>query len=181
MIKSMSKIMNKKGSLIDIFIWIIIGFITVVFLGAWVFMNGIVTEALVAVPTNNGVNVSGAAQQIAVPVNDALAPGLHLLSFSIIIGLMLNIYISNFLVKGNPVFFILYIFITISAVILSAIVSNIYEGLLAGELLGTTLLGFRASNFILLNLPLWSVIISLTGAVFLFVNIQRDSDVGGVV
>ncbi len=171
--------MNKKGSLIDVIIWIIIGFITIVFLGAWVFMNGIVTETLVAIPTTNGVNISQAATQIAVPVNDALAPGLHLLTFSIMIGLMLNIFISNFLIKGNAMFFILYVFIAVAAVILSAVISNVYETLLTGDLLGQTLLGFKAGNFILLNLPLWSTVISFVGAIFLFVNAQSESGFGG--
>lgn len=171
--------MNKKGSLIDVIVWIIIGFITVVFLAAWLFMNGIVTEALVAVPTTGGVNVSEAAQQIAVPVNNALAPGLHLLSFSIMIGLMMNIFIGNFLIKGHPMFFILYLFMATVGVILSVAVSNVYEALLTDAVLGATLMGFKSVNFIMLNLPLWSVIITLLGSLFLFINIQRESGFGG--
>jgi len=47
--------------------------------------------------------------------------------------------------------------------------------------LGSTLSDFTAASFIMLNLPVWVVIIGLFGAIFLFAGIIRDAQAGGSV
>lgn len=170
--------MNRKGSLLDTVIWVILAFIVIMFFGMWLFMHGIITDAFVAIPDTNTVNISKAVQATFVPVNSALVGGLHLLTFVMMFAFALSIFISNYLVKGNPIFVIMHIFITIIAVGLAAAISNNYEIQLANDAYGATLQGFTGANFIMMNLPIWAAVIGIIGMVFLFIGIIRDSEFG---
>ena len=168
--------MNKNGFILDIIVWIIIAFVTVIFFGAWIYAHDVLTDTLVAIPTSNGLNISDAVTDIIVPVNNALPSGLNIVAFVILFMLGLAIPITNYFVKSNPLYFIVYIFIIVVAVILSAYVSNAYETLAGTSPIGTSIGGLSAAGFILLWLPLWTTIIGFLGAIFLFINIVRERD-----
>ena len=170
----------KKGSILDIIIWIIIGFTTLLFLAVWLYGHGQLTEQLMDTGMVAGVNASKAAQDTFGKVNSSMSI-LHTIAFVIIVTLAISIFISNFLVKAHPVFFIVYLLITVVAIVFSAYISNAYEALLSNELIGTTLTGFKAGTYIMLHLPIWTTVIGLFGALFLFIGITRDSGSGGSV
>ncbi len=169
--------MKKKGSLADPIVWVITTFITVVFLGIMVYMFSEINTALMSVPSELLKNSTRATMG---QVNSAVGPGLHTVSFVIIFISAISIFVHNFLVKAHPVFFVTYFLISIGAVITSAYLSNYYMELLNGDILGPTLEGFTASNFIMQWLPLFTALIAIFGAVFLFVGIIRDRS-GGVL
>lgn len=172
--------MNKKGSAIDAVIWIIIAFIVVMFFGVWVYMHGTLTNVLTTIPsTDPNVNISQAAVDTFGQVDASLGTSLRFMSYAILFALMLSIFIANYLTKANPIFFVVYVFTTIAAVIASVFISNAYETLLTNSLIGATLLTFKVSNFIMLNLPVWATVIGLVGAVFLFINVTRDTEGAG--
>ncbi len=173
--------MNKKGAITDLILWLIISFVVVIFLGVWTFgFNILSTELGNAQSGSDLVNISEAAAATFGQVNSAM-PGLRIVAFVIIFALAISIFISNALIKANPVFFIVYVLITVVSVIFAAILSNAYEELLMNDVFGATLLEFTASNHILLNFPLYTTIIGLFGAVFLFAGVLRDSEGGGGV
>jgi len=172
---------NKSGSAIDIFILIIIAFITILFFGGWLYAHQTLTDTLAEVTDpigTTGTNVSAISADTLGQVNTGIQ-FLKVISFIIIFGLALSILISNFLIRANPVFFVVYFFIAVIAVVFSAYVSNAYEGLLSNDVLGPTLGGFIGSNFFMLNLPIIAGVVALFGAIFLFINVPRDSGLGG--
>lgn len=179
--KVKKKLMGRKGSAADLFIWIIVGFITLLFLGVWVYGHNILTKALIAVPTVNGVNVSSAAIATFGQLNDAM-PLLRTVSFTIILGMALSILISNFFIRTHPFLFIVYILFVVASVVLGAYISNAYDTVLANDVVGTTFQTFTATNFIMANLPVVAAVIGVFGAILLFINMQRDPDlVGGII
>jgi len=93
----------------------------------------------------------------------------------------LSILITNFLVKSNPAFFIIYLFVVIVAIIASVYLSNQYETFMTNEIIGTSLSEFTGASFIMLNLPLWTTVIGVFGMIFLFAGILRDRGLGGSV
>ena len=172
--------MNKKGALTDIIVWIAVGFITILFFAGFIYGHGILTNRLININDTGIVNVSGAAQVTFQPLNAALG-GLKTIAFIIIFVMWISIFISNFMVKAHPVFFIVYVLITVLAIVFTVPISNVYENLLTNEVLGSTLSGFTGSSYIMLNLPLWTAVIGLIGAIFLFIGIRRDPGAGGGV
>lgn len=173
--------MNKKAHIIDILVWIVVGFVTLMFFALWLYAHGILTDRLIEMDTGSSIiNVSEAAESTFQPVHEGLG-GLRLVAFAIIFATAISILVSNFLVKAHPAFFILYIFIIVIAIIFSVYVSNTYEDLMANTVFGASLTSFTAGSFIMLHLPLWTTIIGIFGAIFLFIGIQRDRGIGGSV
>ncbi len=172
---------GKNASATDIFILIIIAFITIVFFAAWLVGHQTLTDKFEEITTPIGdTNISQISKDTLGQVNDGIQ-FLRVISFIIIFGLALSILISNFLIRANPVFFVIYFFIGVMAVVFSAFISNAYESLLNNAAIGATLSSFTGSNFFMLNLPIIAGVITIFGAIFLFINVPRDSGLGGGV
>lgn len=173
--------MNKKGSAFtDLFLIVALLFVVVLFFAGFLFGFGQVTNQLVELDIIIlDSNVSSAAERTFTFANNALQ-GLQWLAIAIFFGMIVAIMVSNFLVKAHPVFFVLYVLITVLAVVLAVPVSNAYETILLSGALSTTLNdSFPAAGFLLLNLPQIITVVGFFGAIFLFVGISRDTDTGG--
>jgi len=176
---------NKKASIVSLLIWLAISFTVVLFFAVWIYGFNELTTYLVSIPTTTDgtftVNISGAAQDTFGVVNPAQTRGLHILAYVMIFASALSILIGNFLIKAHPAFFIVYILVVIAAIIASVYISNQYEELMTNEVIGTTLSDFKGASFIMLYLPIWTAVIGIFGAIFLFAGILRDVGAGGSV
>lgn len=174
--------MNRRG-LFDIFIWLVVMFITFIFFAGFMYGFNILTGSVVntVLPAGSTVNVSEAGQQTFGQANEGLA-SLKWLALVIAISMIISIMVSNFLIKAHPVFFIVYILIVIVAVVLSVSLSNAYESILtSNNVLVATLQSFTAMNFIMLHLPVWTTIVGIMGAIFLFIGVIVDREQGGSI
>jgi len=98
-----------------------------------------------------------------------------MVSIVYILSLAVCIIITNVLVKQHPIWFFVYILVTLLAVVFAPIISNAYESLLNTGIYDNGLASFTASNYILLNLPVVVLIISVIGGIFLFINMIRGN------
>ncbi len=169
--------MNRKGGLLDLIILMVVAFTAVLFFAGWTFTHQKLTDTLLDAP-EDGINLTGATNSTFLEINDALI-GLRWVAAAIIFGSIIAIFISNFLVKAHPVFFVPYLLFVVIAIIFSAYISNAYEGLLTSGTLATTLQGFSFANFFFINLPVWITVVGFAGAIVLFIGITSDKDVGG--
>jgi len=170
--------MNKKGSILDIIIWIVSSFVIIMFFAMFIYGFGILNTTMNGLPTMGNIDLAEVSSQTIGQVNSALS-ALRWISFVMIITLGFSILLTNALMKSNPFWFFLHVLMTIIAVIVSTFVSNAYEGLMVNNIIGETLVSFQASSFIMLYLPTFAAIIGIFGAIFLFINIQRDPDTIG--
>lgn len=171
--------MNKKASIMDGIVWIIIAFVTLfVFAGLYYFHTQ-VYEGLSSVGSVGNLNVTNITKTVFEPATRDMLNGLNIIAFIILAGGAFSILVHNFLVREHPAWFIVYILITILAVIVSAYISNEYMDLLSNEIIGDTLSGFTMGNFIIQYLPYWSAVIGILGGVFLFIGALRDGELGG--
>lgn len=172
--------MNKRGSVIDNVVWIVVSFLTIVILGFLVYMFQVVEVELNQIgEIGNGVNMSDITADTFGVVNPALVNWMPRIALIIILFSALSILIHNFLVKAHPVFFVTYFFMAIVGVIISAYISNQHALLLQNEVIGSTLQLFTGANFIMEWLPYFVAVISIFGAIFLFINFPKDTQ-GGV-
>lgn len=173
--------MNKKASIMDGILWIIIAFVTLfVFAGLYYFHTQ-VYSGLSDVGTVGTLNVTNITESVFSPVTTNMVQGLNIIAFIILAGGAFSILLHNFLVRQHPAWFVVYLLITILAIIVSAYVSNEYVSLLSNDVLGSTLSQFTMGNYIMQYLPYWSAIIGILGAVFLFIGSLRDREMGGFV
>ncbi len=173
--------MKKKGSVIDILIWLVVSFTVVAFLGLYIYGFDQLTDVLVNIDDGSGLNISGAANMTFGQLRTHQTPGLHTLAFVMIFSLGLSILVSNFVVKTHPAFFIVYLMVMITAIIVSVYISNQYESLLTDATFGATFQAFKGASFIMTWLPLWTTVLGMFGALFMFVGMMRDRGTGGAV
>ena len=177
--------MNKKADIMAIIIMIVVVIIAVLFFGAFQYAfheasTTIIDSGMIVQVGNNTANVTDAAQKTFLKVDLALG-GLKWIAFGIFVAMALSIFISNYLVKANPVFFIVHVCITIIATIFSVPISNAYEGLLLSGPLSSTFMSYGVINYIILNLPVFVVAIGIIGAIFLFIGVTVDREQGGSI
>ena len=175
--------MNNKGSLFDIIIWLIVIFVMFIFFAGFMYGYNLLTAEVVntVMPPESLINVTDAGQDTFGQINTGLA-SLRWLALVIAVSMIISIMVSNFLVKAHPVFFIVYILIIVVGIVLSVYLSNAYETILtSSNPLASTLESFTAMNYIMLNLPIWTTIIGILGAIFLFIGVTFDSQQGGSI
>ena len=172
---------NKRGAFSDLFLFMILAFVTIFICVVMIYIANTTTDKLhetmddMDLSDGSGNNVS-AVIDYTMGATALSFKALQWISAFIIFGMVLGIFIGSYLVTTKPVFFIPYIFIVIIAIIVSVPLSNSYETLATNEELETTFLGFTASNFIMLNLPIWVTIIGFTGGIIMFARMGRKEE-----
>lgn len=173
--------MNKKGSVIDIIILIAVFTVAVLFFAGFKYgMDKVAVNLGGSTAQILGYNISEASEQTFGVFNQAL-DGLKWVALAIFFGMTLGIFISNFLVKAHPVFFVVYFLIVVVSIIFSAYVSNSYETLLIGGPLSSILMDYGPVTHIMLNLPIYITVIGIAGAIFLFIGVTVDRESGGSI
>tara|TARA_R100001530_G_scaffold135776_1_gene113892 strand:+ start:6878 stop:7405 length:528 start_codon:yes stop_codon:yes gene_type:complete len=172
----MQNLKNDKGGFVmDIVIWMVVAFVTAAFLGLWLYGHNLITTELMSSPSEI---VTNATSQVVVPVNNALMQWVQWIAVAIIFGSAISIFISNFLIKAHPVFFFIYLLVTIITIMVSATISNRYVELISDPQFASSFAHLPVVNFTLTYLPYFVAVIGIFGAVFLFIGIIREKDTG---
>lgn len=170
--------MNKRGDLFGVIIMLVVMFLVFLFFAGWIFGFGLLT-AQVTQNTNlnsGGINITQVGAQTFGQINTSLQ-SLRWIALVMTFGMVISIFVSNALVKVNPVFSIVYILMAIIGVVFSVYLSNAYEFIIdSGNALVPTLQSFTAMDYLLLHLPIFTTIVGVLGAIFLFINIGNDSE-----
>lgn len=156
-----------------IFLFIVITLVTVILLALWAFSFNLITTAITPItePT-----IANATQDTFVVVNNSMTRGLRNLSWAIIVSMIIEIFGVNFLMKRKAGWFLVHVFSTIFAVIVSVPISNAYEALITGgHAFSSNLASFRIGTHIILNLPIWVTVIGLTAGVLMVIGNKRES------
>lgn len=88
--------------------------------------------------------------------------------FTLFIGLVLALIVSSWFVAGNPLFTFLYLIVIVITVVLSAILSNVWESVTGKAIFGTTLANFPLTNNLMQLLPIYMTLIGIVGLVVIF-------------
>lgn len=174
--------MNNKGqNIIQLFILIAIAMVIIIFFSVWIFGFNTLTDTMLTIelPTETGANFTEITQDTLGNVNTGMG-FLRIIAVLMIFGFSLSILISSFIDKVHPgLGFVVHLFVTAISVVFAVQVSNVYEGLLSNDVIGTTLQSFTGGTFIMLNLPIWVTVIGFIGMVLLMSGIPKDRILGG--
>ena len=143
--------MNKNGGMTDIFIFMILAFAILLICGIFIYMGGIANTEIHAQMDGMMFGEANGTEIVneTIGVVNETYQALYWISWFLIIGMVLSIFIGSYLVTTKPVFFIPYIFITIIAVVVSVGISNGYEMVRDDPTLATTFASMWGGNFIM--------------------------------
>ena len=179
-----SIIKDKTGSYADIFVFIIMSFIIVVFFGMMYYGFSKVDTVLtgIQITTGDGTgygNFTNIVDDTWGEVFDAYAQ-LKIIAYVLIFGMIFSILVSSYMVKSPPIFLIIYIIISIVGIIAGASISNVYQGLLLNAEFGSTLQSFRGASYLLLYLPYLAGIVALFSGLLSLIQLNKSKvETGG--
>lgn len=165
--------MNKRGSFVGLFLFIIFAFIIVITSGIFVYVGQTTSEAL-----HEQLDPMSTAElnytQIISDTIDYIPASYQVLkwgSIVLIFAMIISIFISSYLVTTSKVYFIPYIIFVFMAVIISVVIANAYDVLLnSSNDLAVTLQSFVGANFMLLYLPLITGVVGIIGGIIMFAS-----------
>jgi hypothetical protein len=194
---------NKKAQTFSIFYFMVIVVVAVIMLSGMVWIQGKVNSIMHQVgvendiATNSGansvfsfpcpdnvsrtctgstyVNMTQASDLTFGQVNSAIQ-ALRMVAVVYILGLAVIIIVTFALMRMSRIWFFAYILISMLAIIFAPTISNAYLSLLQTGIMDNTLASFTTANWILLNLPIIVLIISILGGVLLFIGFLRQED-----
>lgn len=170
---------NKRGAWSDLFVWMIIAFVLIIMFAYFMDIFGVIHTVFSGLGTVGGTNYTDIGESTVGAVANGMSY-LPTLALVMILSLVGSVFITNALIsKVHPVFFFLYVIVAIVAVIFSAYLSNAYETVMLSQGISPSLASFTAPTWIMLHLPIWTTIIAFVGGIFLFININQDSQEGG--
>jgi hypothetical protein len=200
----LKKLNNKAQNSFNIFSFMIVSVLAVIFFAGLIYSFGIINSTMHQVgvmndqnhqsnftfpcPDNSSntcqgstyVNMTQASDEIFGQLNTSIQ-SLRMVAIVYILGLAVCIIITNSLIKVNPIWFFAYVLICLLAVIFAPTISNAYYSLLLdSNFMNGTLQTFSASNYIILNLPIVVLVVSVAGGIFLFLNNLRSENQGGL-
>lgn len=165
--------MNKKGSFVGLFLFMIVAFILILTSGIFLYVGNTTSTALhqqldpLSTPTLN-------YSQIISQTIDKIPASYQVLkwgSIVLIVAMILSIFISSYLVTTKPIFFVPYIIFVFIAVIMAVVMANAYDELLnASNDLAVTLQSFTGANFMLLYLPMIVGAVGVIGGIIMFAS-----------
>ena len=172
---------NKRGGFSDLFIFMIVSFVLVLFSGVFIYITTNVYDELdtkfktmdLAGDGNN--NASVVLENTLGSANQSFS-ALYWISIFLIFGMIIAIFIGSYMVTTKPIFFIPYIFVVIIAVVVAVAMSNAYETLSNTALLQSTFANFIGSNWILGQLPVIISIVGIAGGIIMFVRMGRREE-----
>jgi uncharacterized membrane protein (DUF106 family) len=177
-------IKGKKGGMTDLFIFMILAVAIVFICAIFIYMGNISTNAIHE--TLDGKDYMAGGQNVSLIIDDTFGAvdrsyqALYWISWFLIVGMVISIFIGSYLVTTKPIFFIPYAFITIIAVIVSTGISNAYEMVINDPTMASTFAGFVGANFIMLKLPIWIAVIGIVGGIIMFVKMgSKENEIYG--
>ena len=90
------------------------------------------------------------------------------LVMGVFIALVLGLIITSWFIGGNPLFMFIYFIVIVLAVIVAAIMSNVWETVTSASVFGTTLGSFPLANHLMLLLPYYIAVVGFIGIIVMF-------------
>jgi hypothetical protein len=179
-----SLIKNKKGAYGDVFIFLTMAFLIVLFFGLMYWGFGKMNTVLISVDFQMGDgegynNFSNIVDATWGEVYDSYDQ-LKTLSYVLIFGMIITILLGNWLVKAHPIFFVIYLLVSLGAIIVGAYLSNTYMDLLNNADFGSTLASFKGASYFILYLPYLGAVITLIGSVIMFISMNKNKTLNEV-
>jgi len=165
---------DKRGSVLDII------YIAVIIFGlaiAGVFVKLVTDKMHDTIPTQlNNTSPQGAAVTSA--VFSGFSGMIDWITFAIFIGLLVVLVVTSFMFDSHPVFFWIFLFLSIFIFLLSVIFSNVYQTMETSPQLTSTIASMPRQTFILNYYP-YIMLVTIALSVIIIYGKSRFAGPGG--
>lgn len=127
-----------------------------------------VVDEMVAIET---INESADTVTALRGIDDVLARYDYVV-FGLFIGLVMGIIITGWFVAGNPIFMFIYFIVIVIGIILSTVLSNVWETTTGLAVFGATLTAFPIANNLITKMPIYLAVIGFIGIIVMFAKPQ---------
>ena len=159
------KKIGKKGYIVELMAFIVIGIICVLFFGGMIYGFGLIKDTLESGDLDtSAVNVSDASSKSFGYLVTGMS-NLKLISAIILIGYLIATLTMAYFSTKHPLWIFVYILITILLIIFSISISSSYNTMKTNPTISSMVSGFTVSNVIISYLPYWVALIGLAGIV----------------
>lgn len=170
----MNLMKNKQGAFTDIFTFIIMSFVIVVFFGIMYYGFTLIDNAFTSIQFNIGdTNFTAIVDSTWGEVYDSYNL-LKTLAYVLIFGMILTMLVSATVIRRPPIYLIVYIITSLVGIIAGVYISNAYQLLLNNADFGATLQSFSGASYLLLYLPYLAGILSLLMAILGLMGLNRS-------
>jgi hypothetical protein len=165
---------DKHGSYANVFVFLILAFVIVIFFGIMYYGFTLINTTLGSVQFDIGnTNFTSIVDSTWGQVYDAYGQ-LKTLSYVLIFGMVLTILVSAWSVRRPPIFLVIWVIVSILGIIVGAYLSNAYQLLLNNPDFGSTLESFKGGSYMLLYLPYLAGIVSLFSGLISLIGLNRS-------
>ena len=146
-----------------IFVGVVLALTTFVFFGTHYVMNTAVDEVI----TNPSINTSTYAVDAFNSVK-SMSNRMDYIIFAIFVGMTLAVLVAGWLVAGNPLFMFLYILVLGIGIVISSVLTYVWDQLIASGKFPGTIAYFPIGNHLLSNLPIYIAVLGFLGIMVMF-------------
>ena len=117
----------------------------------------------------NSSEVNGTAADTALEaVQSNVISKFDYIVFGFFIALVLGLLITSWLIGANPLFMFVYFIVVTIGVIISTILSNVWESITTNARLVGTLAAFTITNHLMTYLPLYVAVVGVIGIIIMY-------------
>lgn len=177
--------LDKKGFVFtDLFLMIAIVLIVIVVFAGFIYFTGQINTTIRDIGVIDGVDAEHPLNITQISDNsfgylNIGTQTLRIVAILMFFGLMMSILVTSFLIRVHPVFFVVYLFILIIAIVFSFIISNVYTDLRTNEILGETMQSFMGMDYLIQFLPIVIIMVGCIAGILMFIGMSRDDQLGG--
>ncbi|KKN27026.1 hypothetical protein LCGC14_0868770 [marine sediment metagenome] len=165
---------DRRGNYADVFIFIIMSFVVVIFFGIMYYGFSLFDTALSTIQFDIGdTNFTTIVDQTWGEVYDAYDQ-LKTIAYVLIFGMILTMFINAWAIRRPPIFLIIWIITSLVSIIVGVYISNTYQLLLNNQDFGSTLQSFSGASYLILYMPYLAGIFSLLNGLISLVGINRS-------
>ncbi len=165
---------DRRGNYADVFIFIIMSFVVVLFFGIMYYGFSLFDTALSTIQFDIGdTNFTTIVDQTWGEVYDAYDQ-LKTIAYVLIFGMILTMFINAWAIRRPPIFLVIWIITSLVSIIVGVYISNTYQLLLNNQDFGSTLQSFSGASYLVLYMPYLAGIFSLLNGLISLIGINRS-------
>jgi len=150
--------MNKRGNVTDVLYLVVVLFFIGIFcfIGFWTYsrVTGLMIESSRAVD--------------ALTISQDKSSMWDYFAMAVFIGFAISIIVTGWFIGGNPLFMVIYFLVLAGGVVVTMVLSNVWESFSTASVFGFATSPLPITNWLLSNLPIVLVIVGFLGMVAMF-------------
>ena len=156
--------MNKRGNVTDVLYLVVVLF----FIGIFCFIGFWTYSRVTGLMINSSVINESSRAVDALTISQDKSSMWDYFAMAVFIGFAISIIVTGWFIGGNPLFMVIYFLVLSCGVVVTMVLSNVWESFSTASVFGFATSPLPITNWLLSNLPIVLVIVGFLGMVAMF-------------